>query len=79
MSRYDSDELATGCLFAILGVFLLILFNLAYAGIGLWLWNIIVIPVFNAPILNYWQMYGLMWLFRLFVGQVSYKFNKDNN
>ena len=27
MSRYDSDELATGCLFAILGVFLLILFK----------------------------------------------------
>lgn len=34
--------------------------------IALWLWNIIAIPIFGAPALTFWQMYGLMWLVRLF-------------
>ena len=37
------------------------------AGIALWLWNAIAIPVFGAPALGYWQMYGLILLLRLIV------------
>lgn len=34
------------------------------AWIALWLWNMIMVPVFAAPALTFWQMYGLMWLLR---------------
>lgn len=37
----------------------------AYAGIAVWLWSIIIVPVFNAPVLSYWQMYGLILLVKL--------------
>ena len=37
------------------------------AGIALWLWNAVAIPVFGAPELSYWQMYGLILLLRFIV------------
>lgn len=49
----------------ILSVFLTLALN---AALGLWLWGLIVIPVFNAPILTFWQMFGLCLLARLMVG-----------
>lgn len=46
----------------VLSVFLTLALN---AALGLWLWGLIVIPVFNAPILTFWQMFGLCVLARL--------------
>lgn len=46
-----------------IGLMAILLFGGAW--IALWLWNVIAIPVFNAPALTFWQMYGLMWLLRL--------------
>ena len=42
-----------------------LVFGFIGAAIALWLWNIIVIPVFGAPVIGYWQMYGLIFLIRL--------------
>lgn len=30
--------------------------------IELWLWGLVMIPVFGAPVLTYWQMFALNWL-----------------
>jgi len=34
----------------------------------LWLYNVVLIPVFNAPVISFWQMYGLRWLIHLLFG-----------
>ena len=44
----------------------IIVFGLVLAGIVNWLWGLIIVPVFGAPVLTYWQMYGIMILIRLF-------------
>ena len=46
----------------ILSIFLTITLN---AALSLWLWGLIIIPIFNAPILTFWQMFGLCLLARL--------------
>ena len=28
----------------------------------LWLWGLVMVPVFSAPIMTYWQMFALNWL-----------------
>lgn len=45
---------------AIVGVLItLIIFMFAYAGILMWLWNLIIVVLFNAPIISFWQAFGL--------------------
>lgn len=56
--------------FAIIGammtaIFVALISGFIVAAIVLWLWNIIVIPMFHAPVLTYWQVYGLIFLIRL--------------
>ena len=46
-------------------IFVALIFGFIGAAIVLWLWNIIVIHVFHAPALTYWQVYGLIFLIRL--------------
>lgn len=62
----------------ILSIFLTLALN---AALSLWLWGLIIIPIFNAPILTFWQMFGLCVLARLMVGgmlKVSFG-KKDEN
>ena len=61
-------EIFGGCMLAIL-VFVICIF--LYAAIGMWLWNIILVPLFSAPVIGYWQMYGIMILARLIFGRSS--------
>ena len=61
-------EIFGGCMLAIL-VFVIGIF--LYAAIGMWLWNIILVPLFGIPIIGYWQMYGIMILARLIFGRSS--------
>lgn len=60
-----SDDLKIGCLTALVVTPLLILLSFITAGIATWLWGLIAVPLFHAPVLGYWQMFGLMWLLRL--------------
>ena len=39
-----------------------------YAAIGVWLWGLIMVPIFGLPALGYWQMFGLMVLLRMLFG-----------
>ena len=61
-------EIFGGCMLAI---FVLVICIFLYAAIGMWLWNIILVPLFGAPIIGYWQMYGIMILARLIFGRSS--------
>ena len=61
-------EIFGGCMLAIL---VLVICIFLYAAIGMWLWNIILVPLFGAPIIGYWQMYGIMILARLIFGRSS--------
>lgn len=61
---YDNDDLKAGCLVALIMLPLLIVLSFITAGLATWLWGLIVVPVFGAPVLGYWQMFGLIWLLR---------------
>ena len=44
----------------ILGViFMALIFSFIYGAILMWLWNMIIVAMFGAPILSYWQAYGI--------------------
>ena len=43
-------------------------FGFAAVWVSMMLWNHLVVQLFNAPILNFWQMFGLMILGRLICG-----------
>lgn len=66
--KKSSLEIFGGCMLAIL---VLVICIFLYAAIGMWLWNIILVPLFGAPVIGYWQMYGLMILARLIFGSRS--------
>ena len=53
------------CTLGILSIFLTLALS---AALGLWLWGLIIIPIFNAPVLTFWQIFGLCLLARLMVG-----------
>ena len=61
-------EIFGGCMLAIL---VLVICVFLYAAVGMWLWNIILVPLFGAPVIGYWQMYGIMILARLIFGRSS--------
>ena len=56
----DIDE--QGCLMWLLVGILFILLVVAIPALELWLWGIVMVPVFGAPMLTYWQMFALNWL-----------------
>lgn len=66
--KKSSLEIFGGCMLAIL---VLVICVFLYAAIGMWLWNIILVPLFGAPVIGYWQMYGIMILARLIFGSSS--------
>ena len=58
-----------GCIVFLLMCLLGLLFGLAFillfAFIGEWLWNGLMVEKFGMPSLDYWEMVGLMVLFRI--------------
>ena len=56
-SNYGCSEIFIA---AIIAICLVIVGNLIFAGIALWMWGLIIVPVFGAPALTFWQMYGIM-------------------
>ena len=51
-----------GCLIALLAVIFVAAVLFLIPWLELWLWGIVIIPVFGAPTLTYWQMFALNWL-----------------
>ena len=56
-SNYGCSEML---ITIILAICLVIVGNLLLAGIALWMWGLVIVPVFGAPALTFWQMYGIM-------------------
>lgn len=46
-------------------VFVVVIGGLIGAAIAAWLWGLIIVPVFGAPVLGYWQMYGIIIFIKL--------------
>ena len=61
-------EILGGCMVAILVVVVSIIL---YAAIGMQIWNVTLVPMFGAPVIGYWQMYGIMILARMIFGRSS--------
>ena len=64
--------------FGCLGIICLLLF-LIFIGpfIVMLLWNSIVVSLFNAPMLGYWQTFGLIIMIRLIISPFRVTSNKD--
>lgn len=56
----NNDGCSTILIATIIAICLVIVGNLIFAGIALWMWGLIIVPVFGAPALTFWQMYGIM-------------------
>ena len=67
-------EIFGGC---VLAIFVIVLTVVLYAAIGMWLWNLILVPLFGAPVIGYWQMYGIMILARMIFGRSSSSSSSD--
>jgi hypothetical protein len=66
----------------IIGVIILTIVGFALimlleAGIAIWLWDIIMVDIFNLPALTYWEMYGLIWLINILFGGIHTKINEE--
>lgn len=46
-------------------IFVVVISGLIGAAIATWLWGLIIVPIFGAPVLGYWQMYGIIILIKL--------------
>ena len=57
-----------GCLIALLAVIFIVAVLFLTPLLELWLQGIVMIPVFGAPALTYWQMFALNWLCGLLFG-----------
>lgn len=51
-----------GCAVVLTSVLVICLALFLVPAIELWLWGLVMIPVFGAPVLTYWQMFALNWL-----------------
>ena len=40
-------------------IFVAVLISFLYGAILMWLWNAVIVIVFAAPVLTYWQAYGI--------------------
>ena len=57
-----------GCLIVLLSIIFVAVMLFFVPWLELWLWGMVMIPVFGAPALTYWQMFALNWLCGLLFG-----------
>jgi large-conductance mechanosensitive channel len=62
------DNTATVVLGCVIGLIIVVVFGAAFAWIAMLLWNGIVVPTFGAPLLSFWQMWGIIILLNLLFG-----------
>ena len=58
-----------GCLIVLLAVIFIVAMLFLIPLLELWLWGIVMVPIFGAPALTYWQMFALNWLCGLLFGR----------
>ena len=50
-----------------------ILIAFVYAGILMWLWNAILVVLFNIPVVTYWQAFGIYIISNILFGSLKIK------
>ena len=50
-----------------------ILIAFMYVGILMWLWNTILVVLFNIPVVTYWQAYGIYIISNILFGSLKIK------
>ena len=68
----DDSDFATGCATVVLALALLAFAIFLGPAIELWLWNDLFVELFNAPILTYWQMFGINLFVHLIIPTSTY-------
>lgn len=67
-----------GMIFIILGIILLFLVLHAILSlIVLFAWNIVIPPVLNGPVIDYWQAFFGLWLVRIVLAPLSWRSAKE--
>jgi uncharacterized RDD family membrane protein YckC len=61
--------LGLGAMVAAFGIIAVFIFILAYP--AMLLWNALIPELFNGPFLSFWQTFGLIILFRIFLPSTS--------
>ena len=51
-----------GCAVVLASILVICLALFLVPALELWLWGLVMVPVFGAPVLTYWQMFALNWL-----------------
>ena len=65
---------SVGCLTIVLATLIVVFL---YAAIGMWLWNIVMVPLFALPVVGYWEMWGIMLLSKMIFGGCSSSYKVD--
>lgn len=74
--KEDSD-LATGCIAVVIALAILIFAIFLGPAIELWIWNDLFVEIFNAPILTYWQMFGINLFMHMIIPTSTYTSKRD--
>lgn len=65
--QYISDTVTDILGTALGGLILFAIIIFIGPAIATWLWGLLMVPIFGAPPLTFWQMFGLMILLRLLI------------
>ena len=68
----EDPDLATGCAAVVIALAVLIFAIFLGPAIELWIWNDLFVELFNAPILTYWQMFGINLFVQLIIPTSTY-------
>lgn len=73
------DDTEKGCMVVIWAIIGMIALFFVSPLITMWLWNWVAVDLFAAPVIGYWQAFGLEWLCSiLFKSTITTSwFNKD--
>lgn len=70
--KYSWEVSKADTIVAVTGAFIilaLVIFGLPV--LAMLLWNSVVVSVFAAPILSYWEAFGLYWLIKFTFGKIN--------
>ena len=65
-------------LLVLIALFGAICFSFIYAAILVWLWNLVIVSVFSAPIITYWQAYAICIICNILFKGGNTKLNDKN-
>lgn len=62
-----------GFIALIVSIIVALVIGFIYAGILMWLWNIIIPTIFSLPMISYWQAFGIYIISNILFKSSSFK------